>query len=81
MTTRRYEVYTVPQVYCWMAGSALAGAVMLAFCIFLWLASHDFFLIPKEEAVKKAYWNEVYTRIEVCPIDEEAGNTTKENER
>lgn len=51
----------------------LAGALMLAYAQFLWLAHHDFFLIQKDEAESRRYWNQVYSGIAVCPIDEMAG--------
>ena len=51
----------------------LAGALFLAYAQFLWLAHHDFFLIDREEAGARRYWNQVYEGIAVCPIDEMAG--------
>ena len=51
----------------------LAGALMLAYAQFLWLAHNDFFLIHKDEAEARRYWNQIYDGIAVCPNDEMAG--------
>lgn len=52
----------------------LAGALMLAYVLFLFVAHNDYFCRPAGTALAKAYLEEVYQRGEVCPQDEMNGD-------
>ena len=47
-----------------------AGALMLFYAEFLWLAHHNVFCTPREEAEARRYWAQVYDCIAVNPFDE-----------
>lgn len=59
--------------YGQVVASMIVGALCLAYAEFCWLAHHDFFLVKKEVAQERRYWNEVYDRIAVSPHDEMNG--------
>jgi hypothetical protein len=59
--------------YGQIIASMLVGALALAYVQFLWLASHDFFLVPKAEAEARRVREETYNRIMVSPINEFEG--------
>lgn len=70
---KKYELTTPAAEYVKIGVSMVVGAAMLAFALVCWIAHHDWFCIPTTISVERRYWDEVYTRIAVCPIDEFAG--------
>ena len=59
--------------YAKAAIGMLAGALLLAFFEFCWLAKHDFFLVRKDVAQERRAMEEAYDRLAITPIDEFEG--------
>lgn len=71
------ETTTASQEYA-KAGIGIVAGVALALAVEVWALFDLGFIRLKdpmdaEKAVAAAYWNEVYVRAEVCPIDEMNG--------
>ena len=51
----------------------MAGGAMVLFLEVCWAAKYNFFLVKKSEAREKERIEEMYSRFQVCPIDEFEG--------